>query len=383
MGLSGSDYAARRAALLAKLPDSSAVVLFAHEPKRRNNDVDYPFRQESNFWYLTGLNEPEAAMVLRKNAKGVADYILFVRESCEQHLIWEGAMTGLSGAQDTYCADEAHPITSLAEVLPKLLEGLTDIYGLLGDNPANDAKLLAVLGRQLKTMRQGTRPYTRLNCLQPLIHQQRLIKSDAEIQLLRHAADASVAAHKQAIALVKPGLYEYHLESCLHAEFMNHGCRHPAYGTIVGSGANACVLHYTDNNQQMQAGDLVLVDAGAEYQGYAADITRTYPVSGKFSGEQLEIYQLVLAAQREAIAMIAPGVTWEKLQEKIILTLTEGLVSLGILSGDISNLIEQGQYRKFYMHQSGHFLGLDVHDVGAYRQQDAWIALAPQDVTHC
>ncbi len=340
----------------------------------RNRDVAYPFRQDSDFYYLTGFPEPEAVMVLIPEQEA---FILFCRERDPELEIWHGRRAGVRGAKTTYGADEAYPIAQIDEILPRLLENQSRIYYTLGHRPDFDERLMGWLNQVRGKIRAGvSAPHTFVS-LDPLLHEMRLIKSAQEIKTMRRAAAISIDAHCQAMTACQPGMYEYQIEALLLHRFLHLGSRAPAYPPIVAGGRNACILHYTDNSDRLREGELLLIDAGAEYDMYASDITRTFPVSGRFTPAQRAVYDIVLAAQEAAIGQIRPGNTWNDPHMAAVEVLTEGLVSLGLLQGKLNELIEKEAYRRFYMHRTGHWLGMDVHDVGSYRQGDRWRTLQP------
>jgi Xaa-Pro aminopeptidase len=369
-----TESAKRRQALMKKMGPDSILILSSAPIARRNGDYDYPYRQQSDFYYLTGFDEPEAVMILAPKRKE-GEFILFNRVKNRDEEIWEGIRAGQTGACKLFGANEAYPIHDLSKKLPELLEGRKEIHYALGVDPLFDTTLLNAINKIRGKIRNGQQPPLSIVDITDTIHEMRLIKSPAEIALMRRSAEISANAHKRAMTFCKPGLNEYQLEAELLHEFNKNGARSPAYTSIVGSGANTCILHYTNNNQIIQDGDLVLIDAGAEYQYYAADITRTFPANGRFSPEQRAIYELVLKAQVAAIKAVRPGVLWPTMQTIIIKIITQGLLDLGLLKGRLNDLIADQAYFPFYMHKSGHWLGLDVHDAGKYKIQNKWRAL--------
>ena len=367
------EYAERRAALLAKMEVGDLAIIPAATEQRRNNDVYYPFRQDSDFYYLTGFPEPQAIAVLFKDQHGAGKYFLFNRKRCPQQEVWTGPIVGQESAVSEYQVDSAWSLADVNKQIPKLFSQAQRIYYTLGKNKNFDRQIFTWLNAVRSQVRAGINAPKQFLDLDVLIHEQRLFKSPAEIKTMRTAAEISAAAHQKAMQSVKPNLFEYQLEAVLQQHFLDNGCRAMAYDAIVAAGANACILHYTANNQQIKTNDLILIDAGAEYQNYAADITRTFPANGKFTSAQAEIYDLVLQAQLAAIAVAKAGEPWNAMQEVIIKILTEGLVAIGILKGKVEDLIAAKAYEQFYMHNSGHWLGLDVHDVGAYKNATgAW-----------
>lgn len=369
------EYKARRARLANQLPAGSVAVISASCELLRNGDAHYRFRQNSDFYYLTGFNEPDALLVLVPDQE--CHSILFNRSRNVVEEQWTGRRLGQEGALSELGMDAAFPVTHVAAELPKLLSGKSAIYYILGRNEILEKQIITALNFLKAQVRRGVSAPVSLCDLEPLISEMRLFKSDAELDLMRRAAQISVDAHKRAMQVCKELNYEYQLEAELLYEFSRHGCRSVAYDPIVGSGENTCILHYTENNQPLRKGDLVLIDAGGEYDNYAADITRTFPVNGQFSPEQKSIYELVLKAQKAGIAAIKPGFPWNGVQQIILKILTAGLCELGLLQGSVDDLIAKEAYKPFYMHNSGHWLGLDVHDAGRYKINNEWRPLEP------
>lgn len=369
--LSQVEYAQRRQRLIDHIGTDGVAIIFAAPEYYRNGDNHYPYRQYSHFYYLTGFNEPEAvAVFVPGRAEG--EYVLINRPNDQLMEIWNGRRAGQEGACKQFGAKQAFSYTDLEKVLPELLQGRKRLYTMLGHNAEQDDIILTALNKVKAKIRSGIQAPTEIINLEDFLGELRLIKSKAEIEIMRAAAEISAKAHTRAMRTVQPGLKEFHLEAELLYEFTRHGSRCVAYESIIGAGSNACILHYRENNADLKAGDLVLIDAGCELQGYAADITRTFPVTGRFSAEQKAIYELVLAAQLAAIEQVYPGNAWNRIQETILQVLTTGLVELGILQGDVTSLIATKAYQPFYMHNSGHWLGLDVHDVGAYKIKGEW-----------
>ena len=369
-----NEYQARRQKVASLLPPSSIAVIPAAGEFIRNGDSHYRFRQDSDFYYLTGFHEPDALLVIMSGDTG--ECILFNRPKDPTQEQWTGTRLGQEGACDTLGVNAAYSIESLDDRLPELLAGKKALYSLIGRYPAWEKRVMAAWKRVKGQQRRGVDAPEAFCDLSSVLSEMRLFKSQAEIALMRRAASISVAAHQRAMRLCPEATYEYELEAELIHEFFRQGCRYVAYDSIVAGGSRACVLHYNDNNQRLEPGSLVLIDAGGEFENYAADITRTFPINGRFTTEQRLIYELVLRAQKAAIACVRPGCRWDEPQRVIIEILTQGLVELGILHGSVDDLIAQGAYRPFYMHQSGHWLGLDVHDVGAYKSAGQWRALA-------
>lgn len=341
----------------------------------RNRDVDHVFRQDSDFLYLTGFDEPNALALLIPDKEGDR-YILFCRERNPDQEIWNGCRAGLEGAEKEHLADKAYAISQLDEVLPRLLSDRERIFYPMGRDASFDHKVISWVNRSRGSYRATKHILQELLSLDYLLHDMRLYKSRSEVGLMRKAAKVSIAAHTRAMQACEPGKHEYEVEAELLYEFKKAGCV-PAYPSIVGGGANACILHYIENSQILNDGDLLLIDAGAEYQGYASDITRTFPVNGTFSNIQREVYELVLEAQTAAIRKVKPGNHWNDPHHEAVKVLTKGLVGLGLLKGKPAKLIKDEKYRQFYMHRTGHWLGLDVHDVGDYRFDEEWRLLEP------
>ncbi|OQX38503.1 MAG: Xaa-Pro aminopeptidase [Oceanospirillales bacterium LUC14_002_19_P2] len=374
--LAMTEYGKRRQQLMQQIGADGVAILPAASEKIRNRDSEYLYRQDSDFYYLTGFNEPEAVLVLMPGREG-GESILFCRDRDPLMETWHGRRAGQKGAVQQYGLDQAFSISELDQVMPGLLDGRQTIYYTLGVLPEFDGRLNGWVNNLKARERRGAVAPSVVSGLDLLVHEMRLFKSDAELEIMREACAISAGAHRRAMAMCRPGLYEYQLEAELQHEFIHHGARVPAYNSIVGSGDNACILHYTENDRQMCDGDLVLIDAGCELDNYAADITRTFPVNGVFSTEQRALYKLVLKAQEQAIATIRPGNPWTAFHDAAVRTLTEGLVDLGILSGDVDQLIKDEAYRPFYMHGTGHWLGMDVHDVGNHKVNGQWRKFEP------
>lgn len=375
--ISLDEYAQRRKRLMAQLDDNAIVVLPGATEQPRNNDVDYPFRQHSDFLYLTGFNEPDALAVLIPGRED-GPYLLFCRPRDRDMEIWNGYRLGPEGVVSQLLVDEAHELNDLDEQMPQLLAGRSVVYSPMGQDSAFDAQLMEWVNQVRGRARQGVTAPDTFKDVSSLIHELRLIKTRAEADIMRRAGEISAAAHIRAWQSVARGARtEYQLEAEIRHECAWQGAPEFAYPAIVGSGKHACVLHYTDNNDTLQDGDLVLIDAGCELDGYASDITRTFPVNGRFSPEQRALYELVLSAQKAALAEVKPGNSLRAPHNAVVKTLTSGLVELGLLDGEPDELIEGEAYRDFFMHGTSHWLGLDVHDVGAYRQDGEWRALKP------
>ncbi|MEG4069505.1 aminopeptidase P N-terminal domain-containing protein [Microcoleus sp. Pol11C2] len=359
-----TEYRQRREQLMAKIGSGTAI--FRSAPAAvMHNDVEYAYRQDSDFFYLTGFNEAAAVAVLAPHHEE-HKFVLFVQPKDLEKETWHGYRAGVEGAKELYGADEAFPITELAEKLPKYLEKADRIYYHFGRDRSFDQTVLNHWQRLMATYpKRGTGP-TAIADSNIILHPMRLVKSETELALMRKAANISVAAHNRAQEFAKPGRYEYEIQAEIEHTFGLNGCT-PAYPSIVASGYNSCVLHYIENNRQMQENDLLLIDAGCACGYYNADITRTFPVSGKFTAEQQIIYDLVLQAQLQAISQVYPGNPYSKIHETAVRVLVEGLMDLKLLVGDIEEIIKEEKYKPFYMHRTGHWLGLDVHDVGVYQ----------------
>ena len=364
-GISPALHARRRRQLMRMAGDDAILVLPAAPERVRSRDTHHPYRQDSDLWYLTGFAESEAVLVLVPGRRH-GECLLFCRERDPVREAWDGPRVGPEDAVEALGMDDAYPIDDLDEILPGLLEGRTRVYYHFGRDVDFDLKLIGWLNRVREQMRLGAQPPHEFLELGHLLDEMRLFKSREELVLMRRAAAISVRAHAAAMAAVRPGLYEYELQAELEYAFRRHGGQ-PAYESIVGAGANACVLHYRANVARIDPGDLVLIDAGAEYAGYAADITRTFPADGAFTREQRALHDLVCAAQEAALEQSRPGVPFEAVHEAAVQVLAEGMLRLGLLKGGLRKVLAEKSYRRFCPHKSGHWLGLDVHDVGEYR----------------
>lgn len=374
--IASSEFAARRRALMAAIGPDAVALIPAALHHRRNRDTEYRFRQDSDFYYLSGFAEPEALICLLPG-RAEGEFLLFCRARDREMEIWNGYRAGPEGAVADFGADQAFVIDELDQRLPDLLAGRQRVFAPMGVQPLFDQRLTGWLNTIRAKSRAGVRAPDELHLLDGPLHELRLRKSPAEIAIMQQVADLSSDGHRLAMALAAPGRFEYELEAELLHTFTRHGCAAPAYGSIVGAGDNACILHYGENDQEMKAGDLVLIDAGGELDHYAADITRTFPVSGRFSAEQRALYDVVLAAQLAAIAAVAPGASWQAPHDAAVRVLVQGLVEHGLLTGDVDELIASAAFRRFYMHRTGHWLGMDVHDVGVYQVDGQWRALEP------
>ena len=365
------DFVAHRERLLNAMEDNSVAVIPSAKLHTRNRDAEFPFRQDSDFFYLTGFTEDNACLVLVKKADSLRT-ILFCQPKIKEMEIWTGYRLGPDAAIEELNLDEAFSIEELGKQLPDFMADCKNVYGAWGKDADQDKQLIDAIEQVKLKVRTGVTAPTAMLAIEPLLHEQRLIKSEAEIALMQRAADISAQAHVEAMEQVKPGLFEYQLEGTIRNYCAQNGSRFDAYSSIVGAGANACVLHYTANDQQIQSGDLILIDAGCEVNHYASDITRTFPANGQFSDEQKALYQVVLDAQLAAIDAVRPNNTFNDPHEAALKVITQGLLDLGLLSGDVDQLIEKEAYKPFYMHKTGHWLGLDVHDVGSYKQDGKW-----------
>ncbi|MND86060.1 Xaa-Pro aminopeptidase [compost metagenome] len=361
---------------MAQMEPNSIAILPAAAVAIRNRDVEHVYRQDSDFQYLSGFPEPEAVIALIPGREH-GEYVLFCRERNPERELWDGLRAGQEGAIRDFGADDAFPITDIDDILPGLIEGRDRVYSAMGSNPEFDRHLMDWINVIRSKARLGAQPPNEFVALDHLLHDMRLYKSAAEVKVMREAAAISARAHVRAMQACRAGLREYSLEAELDYEFRKGGAKMPAYGSIVAAGRNGCILHYQENDALLKDGDLVLIDAGCEIDCYASDITRTFPVSGQFSPEQKAIYELVLKAQEAAFAVIAPGKHWNHAHEATVQVITEGLVALGLLKGDVQALIESEAYRAFYMHRAGHWLGMDVHDVGEYKVGGQWRELEP------
>lgn len=353
------------------MTDNSIAVITGAAERIRNRDTHYPYRQDSDFYYLSGFSEPEAVLVLIPGREQ-GQFLLFCRERNPEREIWDGYRAGPEGACSEYGADDAFPIDDIDEILPGLLEGREKVYYAMGKDPSFDRHLMDWINSIRSRSRAGASPPGELVDLDHFLHELRLFKSAGEQKIMRSAASISARAHCRAMQVCRPGMYEYQLQAEIEHEFAMAGARFPAYNSIVGGGANGCILHYVENSAKLTSGDLVLIDAGCELEHYASDITRTFPVNGRFSAEQKAIYDVVLQAQLEAIEACKPGNHWNEPHQATVRVITDGLLELGILDGERNELVETGAYRDFYMHRAGHWLGMDVHDVGDYKVHDEW-----------
>lgn len=367
-------FANRRARLMEQMGHDAIAIIATRPEMYRNRDADYKFRADSSFYYLTGFAEPEAVAVIQTGA--AQPYTLFCRERNRDMEIWNGLRAGTEGAVNDYAADQAFTIEQLDEQIIALLANKKRLYVRLGQDAAFDLRVTGWLKKIAASQRQGGQPPVEIVQLDSIVDEMRLFKDDFEVNLMREAAQISAQAHVRAMQQVKPGMLEYALEAEVLYVMQKNGCT-TAYNSIVGGGANACILHYVENNQPLKDGDLVLIDAGAELDHYAADITRTFPVNGQFSPEQKALYELVLKAQLAAIEVTRPGNHYRLPHETAVKILTTGLLELGLLQGNVDELIAGEAFRQFYMHGTGHWLGMDVHDVGNYKINHEWRPYEP------
>lgn len=374
------EFLTRRLKLMRDMGVGAALIPTASEAVR-NRDSHYPYRFDSYFYYLSGFQEPESFLLLIAGTQPKS--ILFCRDKDLEREIWDGFRYGPTAAQTEFGFDEAYSFSQLDEIALKLLANQPRLYFSLGADPAWDARVTGWLNQLRAQGRSGVSAPNEIVDVRVLLDEMRLYKSEAELEVMRRAAAISAAAHERALRMTRPGMMEYEVEAAFLHEFYCHGSRSPAYASIVAGGANACTLHYNANNSQLQSGDLLLIDAGCELEGYASDITRTFPVNGKFSPAQKDLYTLVLAAQAAAIEQIRPGKRWNDPHDAALEVLIRGFIDFGLCQGTPESVLETGDYKRFYMHRTGHWLGLDVHDVGAYKYEPAhvcngeWRALEP------
>lgn len=370
-------FSVRRTALIARMQAAGGgVALIPTAPERtRNRDTHYPYRADSYFHYLTGFDEPEAVLLLVAGKE--SQTILFCREKNLDREIWDGFRYGPEAACERFGFDVAHAIGELDATLPDLLADQPALWFSLGHDAAWDARITTALNAVRAQSRAGKRAPAAIRDVRAELDVMRLVKDDAELELMRRAAAISAGAHVRAMKFAAPGRYEYEVEAELLHEFRRHGCQYPAYTSIVAGGANACVLHYVGNDQPLKAGELLLIDAGGELDGYAADITRTFPVGGRFSGPQADVYDLVLDAQTAAIAAVRPGATFMAPHDAALKVLAQGMIDMKLLHGSLDSVLESESYKRFYMHRTSHWLGRDVHDAGEYKLGEHWQALEP------
>jgi Xaa-Pro aminopeptidase len=368
------EFARRRRAIMRMMGKGSIAILPAAPVRTRNRDVEYPYRQDSDFHYLTGFDEPEAVAVLVPG-RSEGEFLMFCRTSDPQREMWDGRRAAPAGAVREYGAAEAHAIDQIDDILPDIIGQCDSVYYTMGVRPDFDARLMGWIA-ELRAAGSEQHTPDEFIALDHMLHDLRLYKSRAEISAMKKAARISVAAHRRAIAATAPDMYEYEVEAEFIHEFRRNGVE-PAYQPIVGGGANGCVLHYVENDEQLQDGDLILADVGCEYDCYASDVTRTWPVNGRFTTAQRALYEIVLEAHDAALKQVQPGKHWNDPHDAAVRAITRGLVRVGLLKGEVKALIAERKYQRFFMHRTGHWLGMDVHDVGDYKVSDHWRLLEP------
>jgi len=371
-----SEFKRRRQYLMDNMGKDSIAIIPTATEKVRNHDMHYPFRPDSNFYYLTGFPEPQAIAVLVPEREQ-GQYILFCREKDIEQEIWHGRRAGLEGACELYGADDAFPITDIDDIIPGLIESCRRLYYPVNVFPEFDAKVAEWMIVLRNRIRSGIVPPHEVIALDHVLSEMRVYKSPLEIETIRKAIAITVDAHLKAMRCCQAKMYEYEIEAELIHEFMKQGSRAPAYPSIVAGGKNACILHYTENNTLLNSGELLLIDAGAEFDYYASDLTRTFPINGQFSEPQKALYELVLTAQLTAIAQIKPGNHWNDPQQAAVEVIIHGLKDLGLLLGKFETIFEEESYKRFYKHRIGHWMGMDVHDVGSYKINNAWRVFEP------
>jgi Xaa-Pro aminopeptidase len=377
--MNSKEFARRRRQLMRMVGPGGIAILPAAPAKIYSRDTEYRFRQDSDFFYLTGMAEPESVTVLVPGRDN-GEYVLFCRERNKDRELWDGARAGTAGAVETYGADDAFPIDDIDDILPGIMESCSRVYYTMGQYADFDARISDWVNTLRAKELRGVHTPQEFVALDHLLHDMRLYKSRAELSAMRKSAKVAAKAHKRAMQFVRPGMYEYEVE----AEFLHEFRRHDAglsYSPIVGAGANACTLHYVENSARLEDGDLLLIDAGCELDYYASDITRTFPVNGRFSPEQRAVYEIVLEAQTAAIEKTLEGNHWNEPHDAAVYAITRGLKRIGLLDGSLPKLIKDGAYREFFMHRTGHWLGMDVHDVGDYKVGDEWRHLEAGMVT--
>lgn len=374
--MTSKEFHQRRRSFIRALGKNSIALIVANSLQYRNRDVEYPFRPGSDFYYLSGFPEPDALLVIIPN-RPEGEVLLFCQERKAEKELWTGPQIGIAGAQENYRIDAAYPLNQIESLLPALLENRSRLYYAFGLNPDFDRKVMNWINQVRCKARSGISAPREIIDIQYILHEQRLIKTPAEIRRIKKAARIAARAHSRVMTICHPEMYEYQLEAELIRDFARAGARIPAYPTIVAAGNNAGILHYTKNSAVIRSGDLVLIDAGCEFEYYASDITRTFPANGRFTQPQRELYELVLQAQLAALNQVRPGNHWNQPHDTAVQILTEGLVTLKILSGSVAELIKTEAYKQFFPHRTGHWLGLDVHDVGAYKINDEWRVLQP------
>ncbi len=374
--MNAETYARRRSELTQQIGDNDIVIVATSPIKSRNSDVEYQFRPDSDFHYLSGFAEPEAVLVISPS-RTQGQYVVFCREKDRHREMWDGRRIGLEGAIEQYGADDAFPIEDLNDILPGMMEEKEKVFTTVGRYPEFDAQLLGWMNKIKEDKRPGKHaPYEFVD-LNHILHEQRLFKRPDEIALMRKAGKMSAAGHNRAMQVCRPGMYEYQVQAEMECEFRKAGSPYNAYPSIVAGGENACILHYTENQDMLKNGDLLLIDAGAEYGCYASDISRTFPVNGRFSPEQRALYDIVLTAQAAAFEVCSAGHGWNESHDAAVKVISQGLLDEGLLRGSLEQVLETQSYTQFYMHRTGHWLGMDVHDVGDYQVDEVWRELEP------
>ena len=380
MSEESKEYQQRRTELMAQMEPNSIALIAAAPARTRSNDTEYYYRQNSDFYYLTGFDEQDALLALIPGrAQGEA--VLFCQEKDKLKELWTGRLMGPDAARDLLALDDAYPVADIDDILPGLIEGRERVYYSMGQDSRFDERVMDWVRVIRAKAKLGAHPPGEFLVLDHLLHELRLIKSKQEIALMQRAAEISAEGHRQEMAICEPGVHEDTREAELNYAFTRGGSRAPAYNSIVAAGENACILHYDRNDAEVKDGDLILIDAGCEYKYYASDITRTFPANGKFSPEQKAIYELVLKAQDAAIDAVQPGAAWDAPHNASVRTITQGLIKLGLIKGTLNAALKSEAYRDFYMHRVGHWIGIDVHDVGDYKIDGAWRLLEPGMVT--
>jgi Xaa-Pro aminopeptidase len=364
----------RRETFARRMGGGVAVLRTAPE-RIRNRDAHYPYRFDSYFYYLCGFPEPDAVLVLL--AGQAPKSLLFCRDKDPEREIWDGFRYGPEAAREAFAVDEAHSIARLDELMPQLLANQPTVFCDIGGDAAWDARLIGWLNQVRSQVRSGVAAPSEIRDIRASLDDMRLRKDAMELDNMRRAAQISSQAHRRAMQATRPGMREFQIEAELLHEFRRHGAQAPAYTPIVAGGANSCVLHYVRNDAELRDGDLLLIDAGCEVEGYASDITRTFPVNGRFSGAQRDIYELVLAAQAAAVSQVRPGNEWEDPHRAAVRVLAQGMIDFGLCKGTLDAVVESGDYRRFFMHRTGHWLGMDVHDAGDYKRDGEWLKLEP------
>ncbi len=374
------EYKQRRTELMAQMESNSIALIAAAPARTRSNDTEYYYRQNSDFYYLTGFEEQNALLALIPGRKQ-GEVVLFCQEKDKLKELWTGVLMGPDAAREQFDLDDAYPSADIDDIVPGLIEGRERVYYSMGQDNRFDERVMDWVKVIRAKAKLGAHPPGEFLVLDHLLHELRLIKSKHEIELMQRAAEISAEGHRQAMAACEPGVYEYTLEAELNYAFTRGGSRSPAYCSIVAAGENSCILHYDRNDAEIKDGDLVLIDAGCEYKYYASDITRTFPANGKFNQQQKAIYELVLKAQYAAIEAVQPGAAWDAPHNASVRVITQGLIKLGLIKGTLNAAIKREAYRDFYMHKVGHWIGIDVHDVGDYKIDEEWRLLEPGMVT--